>query len=255
MTTFSIVPGAVVTENIEQHEQKQQQYRSILPEQGGIGDLALPVVHQGTLPICTGVAAANARMILQYQQTGQLIPFSGLFIYKMNRLFDGLPREQKGSTLEASMQTLSCKGVCLERLYPSNQYNCQKPFPANGKHLLQNALAYRILQYQRCDTLSEILFQLSNQHPVAFSMIISTDFYQAQRGIVPAKRQGERIGGHSMVAVGYDLKRELVKVLQSWGRSKHGPTADGYMYIPFSWFDMTDPLTEHSLLIEAFALS
>ena len=86
-------------------------------------------------------------------------------------------------------------------------------------------------------------------------MIISTDFYQAQRGIVSAERQGERIGGHSMVAIGYDLKRELVKVLQSWGRSKHGPTADGYMYIPFSWFDMIDPLTEHSLLIEAFALS
>ncbi len=32
---FSIVPGAIVTGNIEQHEQKQQQYRSILPEQGG----------------------------------------------------------------------------------------------------------------------------------------------------------------------------------------------------------------------------
>lgn len=252
---FSIVPGAVITpsQDTEQYVHLRQP-RIVLPEQGGVGKLPLPVIHQGALPICTGVAAANARTILHYQQTGKMIPFSGLFIYKMNRLFDGLDKEAKGSTLTASMQTLLYKGVCPECFYPSNQHNCQKPFPANGQHLLKKAQPYRIVDYQSCDNLTDILTALAQEHPVVFSMVIYTDFYQARQGVVPDKRLGQRIGGHSMVAVNYDLSREWVQVLQSWGRGKDGPTDGGYMYIPFSWFDLQDTLTDHSVLIEAFAL-
>lgn len=252
---FSIVPGAVITSLQETEKQIPLRRQCVvLPEQGGVGQLPLPVMHQGALPICTGVAAANARTILHYQQTGQIIPFSGLFIYKMNRLFDGLAKEERGSTLAASMQTLLYKGVCPERFYPSSPYNCQKPFPTNGQQLLKKAQPYCIDDYRLCDNLTDILSALAQEHPVAFSMVIYTDFYQAWQGVVPAKRQGQRIGGHSMVAVNYDLSREWVQVLQSWGKSKDGPTDGGYMYIPFSWFDLQDTLTAHSVLIEAFAL-
>lgn len=277
---FAIVPGAVVPDfsieanrngkerikesrkkNIKEsgreyaNEKREYGWRAEkLPEQGGVGPVPLPIIHQGMLPICTGVAAANARSILHYQQTGQMIPFSGLFIYKMNRLFDGLPRDMKGSTLEASMQTLRYKGVCPERLYPSNQVNCSRAFPTDGRILLQRALPYRIERYGRCADLQEMLAALAQGHPVVFSMVIYTDFYEARRGVVPPKRQGSRIGGHSMVAVQYDLQKELLQVAQSWGTANGGLTDRGYMYIPFSWFDLTDTLTDHSLLIEAFAL-
>lgn len=60
MMTFSIVPGAVVTENIEQHEQKQQQYRSILPGAGRLGRFDTAGCASGNAAICTGVLAANA---------------------------------------------------------------------------------------------------------------------------------------------------------------------------------------------------
>ncbi len=252
---FSIVPGAVMPAcAIEEKTARFLRKAVCLPEKGGIGQVPLPIVHQGMLPICTGVAAANARSILYYQQTGKMVPFSGLFIYKMNRLFDGLPRNMKGSTLEASMQTLAYKGVCPEWIYPSNKTNCSQAFPTNGQKLLQRALPYRIQRYERCKCLQEILAALAEQQPVVFSMIIYTDFYEARYGIVPPVRQGRRIGGHSMVAVNYDLNRELVQVVQSWGKASNGPTDQGYMYIPFSWFDLTDDLTGHKLLVEAFAL-
>lgn len=256
---FSIVPGAVVPavaiERKSEGKINNYQRRAIfLPEQGGVGQVPLPILHQGLLPICTGVAAANARSILYYQQTGSMIPFSGLFIYKMNRLFDGLSPDIKGSTLEASMQTLAYKGVCPEWRYPSNPANCSRAFPRNGRSLLQWALPYRVRRYARCQCLQDVLEALSEQYPVVFSMIIYTDFYEAKRGIVAGKRQGRRIGGHSMVAINYDLRRELVQVVQSWGKASDGPTDRGYMYIPFSWFDLIDDLTGHTLLIEAFAL-
>ncbi len=256
--SFGIVPGVVITNTIDTAEEKRfpcmVRNRLCLPEQGGVGVLPLPVVHQGRLPICTGVAAANARMILHYQQTGQIMQFSGLFIYKMNRLFDGLPNDMRGSTLEASMQTLEYKGVCSEYLYPSNARNCNKVFPRKSQRLLEQAKKYCIHAYRRCDSLEEILQTLAEGKPVAFSMVIYTDFFRTKDGVIPEKRTGIRIGGHSMVAVNYDLERRLLQVLQSWGKGAKGPTAQGYMYIPFCWFDYMDELTEHSVLIEAFAL-
>ena len=91
---FSIVPGAVVPaflidDRIEEKTDHFLRKAAFLQEQGGIGQVPLPIVHQGMLPICTGVAAANARSILYYQQTGKIVPFSGLFIYKMGRNYCG----------------------------------------------------------------------------------------------------------------------------------------------------------------------
>lgn len=254
----SIVPGAVPRFAPEQtgRADGRAAMRAMRDPQarGGVGEMPLPIVCQGNLPICTGVAAANARMILHYQQTGEILPFSGLFIYKMNRLFDGLPRGLRGSTLEASMQTLTYKGVCPERFYPSSGKNCARPFPADGRAICEAALPYRLRQYRRCDALDDILTALDARHPVAFSMVIYSDFFAARRGVVPEKRRGARIGGHSMVATDYDAARGLVRVLQSWGDDARGPTERGYMYIPFGWFDLIDELTAHALLIEAFAL-
>ena len=152
------------------------------------------------------------------------------------------------------MQTLAYKGVCPERSYPSNQHNCKREFPVNGQRLLRQALPYRLTEYERCDNLQAILQVLAQRQPVAFSMIIYTDFFAARKGLVPQKRQGQRIGGHSMVAVNYDLSRELVQVVQSWGRAESGPTDRGSMYIPFSWFTLQDEKTARELLLEAFAL-
>lgn len=252
--SFSIVPGALLPSNQPEISIDRHNRSCPLPEQGGVGLVPVPIVHQGNMPICTGVASANARTIVYYQETGQYIPFSGMFIYKMNRLFDGLPYCQSGSTLEASMQTLEHKGVCPEWLYPSSVYNCKQHFPVNGKFLLQRAAPYRITEYRRCLTLEDILQELAQAHPVVFSMIIYTDFYDARSGVVALKREGIRIGGHAMVAVQYNLCTRLLQVVQSWGNHPAGPTNQGYMYIPFDWFQEVDEETGHTLLLEAFAL-
>lgn len=59
--------------------------------------------------------------------------------------------------------------------------------PANGQSLLKNAQPYRIADYQPCEYLTDILTALAQEHPVAFSMVIYTDFYQARQGVVPDK--------------------------------------------------------------------
>lgn len=258
MSNLHIIPGAIIEEGAAAGEPLYRHLRmdAALPEQGGVGKIPLPIRHQGSLPICTGVAAANCRMIQEYLLTGQMVNLSALFIYQMNRLFDGLGWHARGSTLHASMQTLQQKGACLERLYPTTAENCYQKFPGKYKpadRILRNAKQYRISRYARCETLEDILQALADQRPVVFSMIIYTDFYGAYKGWVSPEIRGQRIGGHSMVAVNYDLNQEYIEVVQSWGREIGGPTDNGYMYIPFSWFTAE---TEDGvpLMFEAFVV-
>ena len=55
--SFGIVPGVVIANTTETTEEKRfpcmVRNHLCLPEQGGVGALPLPVVHQGRLPICT----------------------------------------------------------------------------------------------------------------------------------------------------------------------------------------------------------
>lgn len=232
------------------HKKRQQ-----LPIKGGVGKVPLVIHHQHQLPICTGMAGANLRAVDYYQHTGHMIDFSAIFIYKLNRLYDGLGAHVKGSTLKATMQTLFHKGVCKERLYPTSKDTCNRKFPTareGGKLLLADAAQFKIPNYIRCDNLTDILLALSHGRPVVFSLIIFTDFYQADRGLVSDTITGKKIGGHSMVALNYDLETELIEVVQSWGKSEKGPTDHGYMYIPFSWF--REKIKHQPLLIEAFTI-
>lgn len=242
MQGTSIVAGAL-SSAVDSRELTYSQYcsRSFkdLPSVGGVGKIPLVIHHQHRLPTCTGEAGASLRAITYYQKTGQIVDFSALFIYKMNRLYDGLAPSVRGSTLKATMQSLAHKGACREKLYPSTKANCDRPFPnarQGGKILLADAAQFKMGDHLRCANLSDMLLALADGRPVIFSMTIYTDFYQADRGLVAAEISGERIGGHSMVAMNYDLDRELLEVVQSWGKSAEGPTDHGYMYIPFSWF-------------------
>lgn len=179
-----------------------------------------------------------------------------MFIYKINRLFDGLAPGIKGSTLKATMETLQFKGVCKESFYPSTKANCQRPFPSlqqGARPILADAARYKTKNYARCDNLDDILLALADRRAVIFSLIIYTDFYTAEKGLVPAQIKGEKIGGHSMVAMNYDLEKELIQVVQSWGKDEDGPTDQGYMYIPFHWF-RSKTAGQTPLLIEAFTM-
>ncbi|NLT94451.1 MAG: C1 family peptidase [Clostridia bacterium] len=208
-----------------------------IPVEGGIEPVPLIIHNQGDLPICTGEAGAYLQMINQYFETGQMIDLSAMFIYKMNKLIDGLPPDLEGSTVKATVETLRLKGVCREILYPTTKENYEKPLPGSRQmgRILRNAYQNRIVAYTKCLNLEDMLIALAEKKPVIFSLYLLSNFYKARRGRVPREVGGDNIGGHAMVAIRYNLEEKWVKVVQSWGRG--GLTDKGYMYIPFEWFD------------------
>lgn len=238
---LGIYPGALTDREYQELYYRQTLLHEIdhLPQYADLGQMPIVIRHQHKLPVCTGEAGANLRAILHYQQYGQILNFSGMFIYKMNRLYyDGLKAKTIGSTLKATMLTLKMRGVCLEESYATNHQTLVAPFPTRkyGAYLLAEAENYGIDDFARLGDLDDILLALAQDLPVIFSLIIFTDFYEANKGVVASQINGRKIGGHSMVAVGYDLDSELVRVVQSWGKDEQGPTDCGYMYIPFAWF-------------------
>ena len=255
MQKLEIYPGAlnIIEQDGLLYKDISGTLRQDLPEKADLGEIPLVIRHQYKLPICTGEAGAYLRSILYYQQKKEIINFSGMFIYKMNRLFyDGLSPQTKGSTLKATMQTLVNRGVCREKSYNSNYYTLRKPFFLEGRKcdtILKEAKQFTINNFARLESLDDIIAALANNLPVIFSLIIFTDFLQAKKGVVSRQIKGQKIGGHAMVAMGYDLNTELVRVVQSWG--KDVPTDQGYMYIPFNWFKAKLP-SQVPLLIEAY---
>ncbi len=257
MQDLHIYPGALVCEAREDilYRQIRTEYWPALPKKADLGEIPLIIRHQHKLPVCTGEAGAYLRSVVQYQKNRQLLNFSGMFIYKMNRLYyDGLKPQTIGSTLKATMRTLQARGVCLEESYRSNYRTLAHSFPSlkgYGAYLFHEAEKYRLQGFARLETLEDIMSALADDLPVIFSLIIFTDFYEAENGVVSRQIRGRKIGGHSMVALGYDTDTELVRVVQSWGKGGQSPTAEGYMYIPFSWFKET--LNDGTpLLLEAY---
>jgi len=208
-----------------------------IPVEGGVGDVPLIIHDQRDMPICTGEAGAYLQMINQYYETGHMLDLSSMFIYKQNKEIDGIPPDIEGSTVKATVQTLRLKGVCREILYPSNKrtYNSSLPQGRQMARIMRNAYRNRIVAYTKCQDLNDMLVALSEKRPVIFSLYLLSDFYNAERGIVPSEVGGDNVGGHAMVALKYNLEEEWVKVAQSWGGSSER-TDRGYMYIPFSWF-------------------
>jgi hypothetical protein len=199
---------------------------------GGIGDFEFRIKDQQQFPICTGMAA-YIQEYWQAQETGEYKELSPMFVYKLNKLHDGLPPGTEGSTAKASMDTLRIFGVCREILYPLNSSNYTGQ--VQGGEVMKDAEVNKILAYTRNPSLDEILISLDEGKPVGFSMFLLSDFYtKAVRGRVPKEVGGSFIGGHFMVACWYDLDQEVVKVVQSWGTGS--PTLNGYMEIPFTWF-------------------
>jgi hypothetical protein len=202
---------------------------------GGIDEgFEFHIKDQLKFPICTGFIS-YIQEYNQCKETGKYIDLSPMFVYKINKLHDGLTPGTEGSTTKASFDTLRLFGVCQNILSPISQENYDGQFKAN-EDINKDAQTNRILSYTRNATLEDILISLNEEKPVGFGMCLLSDFYKkAVKGKVTKEINGSIVGGHYMTAIGYDLDQELVKVVQSWGTGE--PTDCGYMYIPFSWFN------------------
>lgn len=85
------------------------------------------------------------------------------------------------------------------------------------------------------DGLAELKLSLSKGIPFVFGMMVPKSFYiTPKNGMMPPPAKDEaRLGGHALLAVGYDDEKQVFIVRNSWGE-EFGDK--GYCYIPYDFF-------------------
>jgi C1A family cysteine protease len=139
-----------------------------------------------------------------------------------------------GAYLRDGMKVASKSGIPLESAWPYAKDWRAKP----DDGAWATGLDHRIATYHRIVGLDELRAELAEGHPVAFGFDVPESFEDnetAETGTMRPPDPGEEIvGGHAVLAVGYDDNRSAVLVRNSWG-SDWG--LEGYFWMPFKAYE------------------
>lgn len=192
------------------------------------------IYDQGELGSCTANAIAAA---LEYDQMKQQeTPFtpSRLFIYYNERKKEHSVNSDSGAAIRDGMKSVSKQGACHETLWPYDisQFAIEPP-----KQCYDDALLHRSVSYQRVQqSLSQLKASLAGGCPVVFGFSVYDSFESAevaQTGIVPMPGPNESfLGGHAVLAVGYDDASQTFFIRNSWGTSWG---QQGYCVMPYAY--------------------
>jgi C1A family cysteine protease len=193
------------------------------------------IENQGALGSCTAQALAGNIEFLDNRIDGIYEDVSRLFIYYNERAVEETVAVDAGAMLRDGIKVLKKRGVCAETLWPYliDKFT-HKPTPA----CYQDALNHCISSYYRIESLSEMLDCLADGYPFVFGFAVYESFESqnvAQTGIVSMPGERERqLGGHAVMAVGYERKAKRFLVRNSWG-IRWGMA--GYFTMPFEYLE------------------
>jgi len=193
------------------------------------------VEDQGKLGSCTANALAGNLEFLDKQADGAYVNVSRLFIYYNERVLQGSPDYDSGAMLRNGIKTLAKAGVCAEKSWP---YKVEKFADKPPARCYAEGKKHCIVSYHRIKTLDEMTACLSEGFPFVFGFTVYESFQTpavAKTGIAKMPKKNERVlGGHAVMAVGYDQKAKRFIVRNSWGE---GWGMKGYFTLPFAYVE------------------
>lgn len=221
-------------------DQRDYLYRVIkpvirLPKEVDLRKLCSIVEDQGNLGSCTANALAGNLEFLDNKPDSIYKDVSRLFIYYNERVIEDTVDFDSGASLRDGIKTLRKIGACWEERWPYCIERFAKKPPAR---CYQEAKKHRIKSYHRINSLSEMLICLAEGYPFVFGFTVYKSFESkkvARTGIVNMPKKGERaIGGHAVMAAGYNKKDRRFLVRNSWGTNWG---RDGYFTMPYEYLE------------------
>lgn len=210
------------------------QVLTALPPKADLRPKCPPVYDQGQLGSCTANAiAAAVEFDLMKEKKNVFIP-SRLFIYYNERVMEGTVDSDSGAQIRDGVKSVASKGDCPEKSWP---YDINKFTEKPPQSCFKEAIKHKAVQYQRVvRDLNQMKGCLASGYPFVFGFSVYQSFESqqvAKTGHAPMPSRGEKaVGGHAVVAVGYDDSQNWVIVRNSWGT---GWGMKGYFTLPYSY--------------------
>ena len=193
-----------------------------------------PVYDQGQLGSCTANAIAGAiEFDRKKQGLSDFVP-SRLFIYYNERVMEGTVGSDSGAQIRDGIKSVNKIGAPPETDWPYDISKfTQKPPPKAYADAKQD----RAVQYQKIvQTLAQIQGCLASGFGFVFGFTVYESFESqtvAKTGIMPMPAPHEKkLGGHAVMAVGYNTANRMMIVRNSWGPSWG---QGGYFMMPFEF--------------------
>lgn len=211
-----------------------------LPSSVDLTSKCPPVYDQGDIGSCTANAIAAAIEFDQMKQGLTVFVPSRLFIYYNERSIEGTINSDSGAMIRDGIKSVAQQGVCSEDIWPYVNIDTQfvvQPTDA----CYQAALQHKIASYTSVvQNLNQMKGCLASNYPFVFGFSVYDSFTSqqvAETGHAPMPAPGEQqVGGHAVLAVGYDDASQWFIVRNSWG-VKWG--MQGYFTIPYTY--LMDP--------------
>jgi C1A family cysteine protease len=192
------------------------------------------VYDQGALGSCTANAIGGA---IEFDRLKQKMPDfvpSRLFIYYNERVIEGTVHSDSGAQLRDGIKSVASQGVCPEPEWPYviENFTTKPPAKAYKDAVLDRAVSYQSL----VQDLNQMKGCLASGYPFIFGFTVYESFESEavrRSGHAPMPGWTERpIGGHAVMAVGYDDASQWFMVRNSWGS---GWGLKGYFTLPYTY--------------------
>ena len=210
-----------------------------------------PVYNQGRIGSCTANAIAAAfEFILKKENLPDFMP-SRLFIYYNERAMEHHAEYDSGAQIRDGVKSVANLGACSEDEWP---YDDTPPVSDGGKfpdgardgekpppQCYTDALQNRVTAYSRVlRDPDQLRGCLAAGYPFVFGFTVYESFESAdvaKSGVVPMPQPGEQVlGGHAVLAAGYDDSAQTFTVRNSWGPD-WGQA--GYFTLPYAYLTAT----------------
>ena len=211
------------------------QFLKALPASTDLRGKCPPVYDQGQLGSCTANAIGAAIEFDRMKQRLRDFVPSRLFIYYNERVIEGTVSIDSGAMIRDGIKSVASDGVCPETQWP---YVISKFAQRPSKMCYQDARLDRAVSYQSIiQDLNQMKGCLASGYPFIFGFTVYESFESAavvKSGHAPMPGWGERpVGGHAVMAIGYDESKQWFLVRNSWGG---GWGLKGYFTLPYAYF-------------------
>jgi C1A family cysteine protease len=193
------------------------------------------VYDQGQLGSCTANAIAGAIEFDRIKQKlADIFTPSRLFIYYNERVIENTVNSDSGAQIRDGIKTVASQGACHETLWP---YDITKFKNKPTKPAVSDAAKHVAVTYQSVtQDLDQMRGCIAAGYPFVFGFTCYQSFESpavATSGVLNMPATGESVvGGHAVLAVGYDDPSQRFIVRNSWGAAWG---KKGYFTIPYAY--------------------